>query len=177
MRLFKLAVPMILATSFAVPGALGQSSGKASSSDRNLAIGHIKETEAVDRLFESVERLRQASVLLTNKEVGPERKKAFDAAQDAVRLVQNAMAQLPAGMYSAGAKERSAKEWPVIAARLDEATQELQGAIKAMRDKAQGNQSAAVDSAHQALVKARQALAALPAWTPSQSDSAATGGK
>lgn len=137
-------------------------------------IGHIKESPALDHLFESVDQLRKASVLLMDKQPGPEREKAFQAAQNATMLVQHAMAQLPTEMYSTAVKQRAAKDWPVVMARLDEATQELQSAIKAIqKDSGGGEQrSAAVENAQRALDKARQAMAALPAWMPAEKPAA-----
>lgn len=102
-------------------------------------------------------------MLLKNKE-SAESQKAFRAAQQAVIDAQRAMAALPIELLIPDyTKVREAKEWPVIAARLDKASIDLEEAVNAVAKSSPGERrNDAIRAMYDALEKVNEAIGAIP---------------
>lgn len=131
-----------------------------------LQIGNPDPTRAMDALLESVRELRQATVLMLDKKETAERAKAVNAALDAIADAQRAMVLLPRAYRVKKGELHEATDWPVVAGRLDTATQELDTAIKALKGAKEGaDRDKAIEAMRASLAKAQNAIAALPDWT------------
>lgn len=163
--LVRTAACATFALGLAVSGAaLAQSAGSQKApSNSQLQIGNPDPTRSMDALLEAVRELRQASVLMLNKKEAAEREKAVDAALEAIADAQRAMMLLPRAYRMTKGEMREATDWPVVAARLDTATQELDSAIKALKGaKEGGDRDKAIEAMRDSLEKAQAAIAALP---------------
>jgi hypothetical protein len=141
-----------------------------------VGIAVTQPPEALREIRAAIRELREASVLLLNqKDAGADREKAVESAQDAIIAAQRAMAMLPVEYRIADAKTREAKDWPMAAARLDRATLALERALDQIEKTDANKRGQAVTALNKAMDETREALMALPEWTPGAGSPAATG--
>jgi hypothetical protein len=104
---------------------------------------------------------------LNQKEPSKKRDAVVQDAQEAMLLAQRALLQLPPEYRVVDSKIREAKDWPVIMARLDQASRELEDAVQVLKKRAAGpERDKAVATLRSAMNKVQDAMADLPPWTP-----------
>lgn len=130
-------------------------------------------TEAMQKLTQAAQRLRESIQAMAQKKTGPDRDAAMSQAQEALLDTQRAMVQLPPEMRSLGTVSTASYDESVK--KLMKAADSLRESIQAMAQQPAGERrNAAIRQANEALLETQSAMAM--AYTPASGSSASTMG-
>lgn len=166
MQLKKKTVLALVAACAVAGGAASAQSGseQASAPDGMVVSRQAIPTQAMQRLQESADRLRQSIQALAQKPPGPDRERAISNAHDALLRTQQAMMALPPDMRVAGMA--STADYDASVKQLMQSADSLRQSIQEMAQQPAGEgRNQAIQAAHRALWETQAAM--IDAYQPS----------
>jgi hypothetical protein len=165
---------LIAAIGCASLAAGAQSSSGAASQPQSSGSGTVistqpQHTEAMQKLTQAAQRLRESIQAMAQKKTGPDRDAAMSKAQEALLDTQRAMVQLPPDMRSLGTV--STVSYDESVKKLMKASDSLRESIQAMAQQPAGERrNQAIRQANEALLETQSAMAM--AYTPNTGSNA-----